>query len=125
MTGKAFLEPIGCFVESEGLSLIIRRQVAEAPVGMLYCPSASPKPLRTCTKSRLDDQFNQPQRGQWRLFGGPQYDDAAGRQRRCDLPRPSSTAGNPRDDLAHYAERLAHRAGTDIRRRALVAASNS
>ena len=30
LTDKAYLNPIGCFMEPEGLSLIIRRQVAEA-----------------------------------------------------------------------------------------------
>jgi uncharacterized protein len=30
LTGKASLDPIGCFVEPEGLSLIISRQMAEA-----------------------------------------------------------------------------------------------
>jgi hypothetical protein len=30
LADKAFLDPIGCFMESEGLSLIVSRQVAEA-----------------------------------------------------------------------------------------------
>lgn len=30
VTDKAFLDPIGCFMEPEGLSLIINKQVAEA-----------------------------------------------------------------------------------------------
>ena len=65
-------------------------------------------------KSRLLDQFAEPQRGERRLLGRLQNHGAAGGERRPEFPCRHQQGEVPRDDLAHHTNRLTQRVGVEL-----------
>ena len=92
------VEPVNATLSTPGWAAIAAPAVSPKPVTMFTTPAGSPA-----------SWISSPSRSarQRRLLGGLEYDRAAGRERRAELPGGHQQREVPRDDLTDDADRLA------------------